>query len=104
MIAANVFMQQLAPDAKRGRIMSFYMLGNVGTIPIGSLIFYGGLGEWLGPTTMFFIGGIIFFIAIGLFTLKLKAIRQQACPIFMKKELLKSRDQLNKIWPLLIQQ
>ena len=90
MIVSNVFVQHLTPNEKRGRVMSIFAMGNIGMIPLGSLVFYGGLGEWLGPMWMFFIGGVIFLVAIALFIVVLPQIRQEAMPIFVQKGLIEA--------------
>jgi MFS family permease len=62
----NTLLQQIVPDAFRGRVMSAFMLTFVGVMPFGNLM-AGGLAEILGvPATLMF-GGIIctvFFITI----------------------------------------
>ena len=46
--ASNTLVQTLSPEEKRGRVMSFYTMSFVGTMPFGSLL-GGALAHYTGP-------------------------------------------------------
>lgn len=60
--ATNATLQQIVPDALRGRVMSLYML-DVGLAPIGTLL--GGLSTQVfgGPFTVLVMGGLIIVLS-----------------------------------------
>lgn len=92
-----IFVQQVMPKEYIGQIMGVISMVSFGTIPIGSVIFYGGIGEPFGIMTAFFIAGIILLLAALWYIKQLPKIRQYAAPIFVEKGLLKNINELNKI-------
>jgi MFS family permease len=53
----NTLVQTAIPDRMRGRIMSFYVLVFLGSMPFGNLV-SGRIAEWLGVVNAFRIGGV----------------------------------------------
>jgi fucose permease len=56
----NILIQSLAPDDRRGRVMSIYLLAYFGAIPLGALQ-AGVVAQWLGAAA-----GVGISAAIGL--------------------------------------
>ncbi|GAG79322.1 unnamed protein product, partial [marine sediment metagenome] len=71
-VTTSVFFQQIVAEEQRGRAMSILVLSVFGLVPFGSLIFFGGLGQWLGAMAMFRIAGFIGFIVFIIFLINLK--------------------------------
>ncbi|MCC6277151.1 MAG: MFS transporter [Oligoflexia bacterium] len=67
MIASNTAMQLLAPEEKRGRVMSILIMANVGMLPVGHLI-GGFLAHHFGPQKTLLLCAFGMF-AVGLITL-----------------------------------
>jgi len=56
MASSNTILQTIVDDDKRGRVMSFYVMGVMGTTPIGSLL-AGAAADRLGTPETLIIGG-----------------------------------------------
>jgi MFS family permease len=54
----NTLLQEIVPDELRGRVMSFYTMMFMGTMPIGSFL-AGTLGETLGVIWAVRIGALL---------------------------------------------
>jgi MFS family permease len=81
MTASNTIIQTLAPEDKRGRVMSYYTAAFVGMAPFGSL-FAGAMAHGIGaPRTVMVTGSCC--IAGGIwFRTRLRAIRREMRPIY----------------------
>jgi MFS family permease len=79
MASSNTVVQTLVDNDKRGRVMSFFTLAFVGTIPIGNLAM-GSLGKWIGVRHAMLIGGGTCLLTAGAFYLLLPGIRTAAAP------------------------
>ena len=55
--SSNTVIQTIVDDAKRGRVMSFYMMAFLGTAPFGSLL-AGSLSARIGAPDTLAIGGV----------------------------------------------
>jgi MFS family permease len=79
--ASNTIIQTLAPEDKRGRVMSYYTAAFVGMAPFGSLL-AGAMAHWIGaPRTVMVTGSCC--MAGGLwFWTRLPAIRREMRPIY----------------------
>ena len=81
MAASNTILQTIAPDDKRGRVMSFYTLAILGMNPIGSLL-SGLLAARIGvPATMICAGAICLAAALWFYG-KLPEVRRVIRPIY----------------------
>jgi len=49
-LSSNTLLQHIAPPELRGRVMAFYSMMMMGTVPLGALL-TGWLVEWLGLMT-----------------------------------------------------
>jgi MFS family permease len=84
MASSNTILQTIVDDDKRGRVMSFYVMGVMGTTPIGSLLAGVAAGRLGTPETLIIGGGCCLAGAL-LFTFKLQTIRQIIRPIYIEK-------------------
>lgn len=71
---ANTLLQITAPDAKRGRVMSFYSLVSQGTTQLGGLQ-AGFVADWIGAPVSVGIGACISLIYGAFITLRYKQVR-----------------------------
>ena len=67
--ASNTLIQTLSPEEKRGRIMSFYTMAFVGTMPFGSL-FGGALAHYVGVQATVILSGTCLLAGGFLFSLQ----------------------------------
>ncbi|HTV16727.1 MAG TPA: MFS transporter [Acidobacteriaceae bacterium] len=79
--ASNTIIQTLAPEDKRGRVMSYYTAAFVGMAPFGSLL-AGSMAQWIGaPRTVMVTGSCCIAGGCWFFT-RLRAIRKEMRPIY----------------------
>jgi len=85
--ASNTILQTISEDDKRGRVMSFYSIAFMGTVPLGNLL-SGVFSDLIGvPYTVLF-GGIFCIIGAIVFATRLPKIRKSVRPIYIKKEII----------------
>lgn len=65
----NTLVQTAIPDRMRGRIMSFYVLVFLGSMPFGNLM-SGRIAEWLGVVSALRIGAVASLIVAGILLLR----------------------------------
>ena len=87
MAASNTVIQTIVDDAKRGRVMSFYMMAFLGTVPFGSLI-AGSLSSRIGAPHTLLVGGICCVAGAAWFAKGLPAIRAAVRPIYVRMGIL----------------
>ncbi|MEO0092511.1 MAG: MFS transporter [candidate division WOR-3 bacterium] len=87
MASSNTFLQTIVDDDKRGRVMSFYTLAFMGTMPLGSLL-AGFLASKIGAQNTVLIGGIATIITAIIFAQKLPYLRTIIRPIYQKMGIL----------------
>ena len=83
MASSNTVIQTIVEDAKRGRVMSFYTMAFLGTVPLGSLI-AGSLSARIGAPHTLIVGGICCIIGGALFARALPELRTHVRPIYVK--------------------
>jgi MFS family permease len=88
---SNTIIQSLAPEDKRARVMSYYMMAFFGASPFGSLL-AGTLAHRIGaPHTVFLTGA--FCVAGSLwFVFELPKVRAVMRPIYLQMGLLPAND------------
>ncbi len=64
MAGCNTSLQLIAPDARRGRMMSLYTLLSSGVFPIGALV-VGTLSQSWGVSIAFAVNGLVGLVALG---------------------------------------
>ncbi|MCU0857225.1 MAG: MFS transporter [Pontiellaceae bacterium] len=84
MAATNTVLQTIVEDDKRGRVMSFYSMAFMGTVPLGSLL-AGVLVPLIGAPVTVILSGIFCLIAAAFFITKLKPLRQMIHLIYVRK-------------------
>lgn len=85
--ASNTMLQTISEDDKRGRVMSFYSIAFMGTVPLGNLL-SGFFSDIIGvPYTVLF-GGVFCVIGAVIFASRLPRIRKLVRPIYIKKEII----------------
>lgn len=87
MASSNTVLQTLTDDDKRGRVMSFYTMAFMGTIPFGNLI-SGMLASIIGEAYTVLISGVSSLVVAVYFMRKLPEIRKHARPIYVKKNII----------------
>lgn len=87
MAACNTFLQTIADDDKRGRVMSLYVMAFMGLSPFGSLL-YGGMATAIGAPTTFLIGGILCVVGAAVFAWKFSSVRGLVHEVYIKKGIL----------------
>ncbi len=91
MASSNTVIQTIVDDEKRGRVMSFYTMAFLGTVPLGSLI-AGSLSSRIGAPRTLVIGGICCIAGAALFARALPVLRTHVRPIYIKLGLLNAAE------------
>jgi len=81
--ASNTVLQTITEDDKRGRVMSFYSMAVMGTVPFGSLL-AGWLAKFIGTPWTIFAGGLTTIIGALFFLRKLPELRRMVQPVYVK--------------------
>ena len=81
MAASNTFLQTVADDDKRGRIVSMYTMAYIGLAPFGSLL-AGAFAQRLAAPLTIALGGVSVMIAAGLFAYQVPIFRELVRPIY----------------------
>ena len=82
--SSNTVLQTLVEEDKRGRVMSFYTMAVMGTVPFGSLL-AGTLAHTIGAPQTVLIGGLCCLAGALLFERKLPLLRSLIRPIYVSK-------------------
>jgi len=86
--ATNTLLQTFVEDRMRGRVMAFYTMAFIGTMPIGSLL-SGALAQQLGTAVSLTIAGLITLFGSAYFCYSVPAFRQVLRPIYEERGILK---------------
>lgn len=87
MAASNTIIQTVVPEDRRGRVMSYYTMAFVGTMPFGALI-SGAVAHSIGaPLTVMITGSVVVLGAIW-FATRLGRIREAIRPVYQKMGIL----------------
>jgi MFS family permease len=87
MAVSNTIIQTIVDEDKRGRVMSFYTMAFMGTIPFGSLL-AGMLADQIGSPETLLFGGIGCVVAAVWFARALPRLRKFVRPIYIEKGIL----------------
>jgi MFS family permease len=91
MAVSNTLLQTIVEEDKRGRVMSFYTVAVMGTMPFGSLL-AGAMGARIGAPHTLLISGICCIVGALWFAKTLPSLRRDVRPIYVKRGILpKSR-------------
>jgi MFS family permease len=78
---SNTIIQTLAPEEKRGRVMSYYTMAFVGMAPFGSLL-AGGLAHWIGAPHTVQLTGAMCCLGGLWFLRQMPAVRKDMRPVY----------------------
>ena len=81
---SNTILQTIVEERLRGRVMSFYTMAFLGTVPIGSLV-GGVVADRFGVTMTVFMSGVACLAAGAWFASRLPAIRAVIRPIYRER-------------------
>ena len=81
MAASNTFLQTVAEDDKRGRVISLYTMAFIGVAPLGSLL-AGALAQRLNAPATIAVGGGVCVVAALLFARRIPRFRELVRPIY----------------------
>jgi MFS family permease len=84
MAASNTVVQTIIDDDKRGRVMSFFALAFLGTMPFGSLL-GGALAHRIGAPATVILGGSLCATGAVLFARMLPRLREIVRPIYITR-------------------
>ncbi|MBN1145452.1 MAG: MFS transporter, partial [Bacteroidales bacterium] len=87
--AANTMLQTLADEDKRGRVMSFYAMALLGTMPIGNLL-AGSVASGIGLSGTMLIGGLVTVFSAIWFEFQRRSMRKSVRHIYMSKGIISS--------------
>jgi MFS family permease len=87
MASSNTIIQTIVDEDKRGRVMSFYMMAFLGTVPFGSLI-AGWMSSRVGAPNTLRFGGICCLAGAVWFATELPRIRAVVRPIYVRMGIL----------------
>lgn len=85
----NTILQTVVEDGMRGRVMSFFAMAFMGTVPFGSLM-AGWLADSIGVTWTLMIGGLCCVLASLAYTRQLPLIREMVRPVYVKMGIISS--------------
>ncbi len=88
--ATNTVIQTLVDDHVRGRVMSFYAMSFVGTMPLGSLV-AGILSPQIGASWVMTGAGVIGLLAVFAYYRALPTIRSAMRPVYESKGILQPK-------------
>ncbi|MBU8898577.1 MFS transporter [Corallococcus sp. M34] len=83
MAACNTVLQTIVEERMRGRVMSFYSMAFMGTVPFGSLL-AGSLASRVGAPFTIALGGAACIVAAVLFRWRLPSLREHVRPIYAR--------------------
>jgi MFS family permease len=84
MASSNTILQTIVDEEKRGRVMSFYVMCVMGTVPFGSLL-SGTIASTIGTPVTIFIGGVFCIAGTLLFVRKLPELKKSVRQIYIEK-------------------
>jgi len=88
--AINTLLHTLVDEDKRGRVMSFYAMSLMGTVPIGNLI-AGTIASGIGIPYTFLAAGLTTGLAAAWFESSRKSLRKYVHPIYLSKGIIKEQ-------------
>jgi MFS family permease len=80
----NTIIQSVVDDDKRGRVMSYFTMFFIGSLPIGHLA-AGWLAERIGAPMTFLAGGVVCALAGITFAIRLPSFRDHLRPIYVER-------------------
>lgn len=87
MASSNSVLQTICDDDKRGRVMSFYTMAFMGTVPLGQLL-AGAVAKWVSLPNTLLLSGLCCIAGAGVYGLYLASFRRQVGPVYERLGLL----------------
>jgi MFS family permease len=87
MASSNTIIRTIVPEDMRGRVMAFYTMAFMGTVPFGSLL-AGGLAGRIGAPRTLLVGGCACIVGGAVFGWQLPRLRQLARPVYVERGIL----------------
>lgn len=84
MASTNTMIQTIVDDHMKGRVMSFYAMSMVGSMPVGSFL-SGFISSWIGAPDTLLIFSLISTLAVLWFWRSMPRFRQELRPIYERK-------------------
>lgn len=84
MASCNTVLQTIVEDDMRGRVMGFFTMAFMGTVPVGTLL-SGWLAQKLGVASTVMIGGSVCIAGAIWFARELPELRKLVRPIYVKR-------------------
>ncbi|WP_439482558.1 MFS transporter [Cyclobacterium plantarum] len=84
---SNTLLQTIAPEEKRGRVLSFYIMLFMGALSLGSFLI-GMLTDWIGAPFTLLIGSMGVLLMGGYYARSLPLLRKRTYRAIKKSELL----------------
>ncbi|MCX6004709.1 MAG: MFS transporter [Chloroflexi bacterium] len=84
MAGSNTFLQSIADDDKRGRVMSLFVMAFMGLTPFGSLLF-GGMANVMGTPATLLAGGLLCLAGAVVFGWKFSKVRGMVHDAYIRK-------------------
>jgi len=78
--SSNTLLQTIVEDAKRGRVLSFFLMAYFGTTPFGSLV-AGAISARIGAPYTLAIGGAFCLVGVAWFASRLRLLHEDIQPI-----------------------
>jgi MFS family permease len=88
-VAANTMIQSIVDDDKRGRVMSYFAMFFIGSLPIGHLA-GGYLADVIGAPRAFLVGGSLCALAGLVFAVRMKSFREPLREAYARRGVLPS--------------
>ncbi len=79
--SSNTILQTICDDDKRGRVMSFYTMAFMGTVPLGQLL-AGWLAHYISLPSTLLISGCVCIAGAAAYASRLRTFRRQILPIY----------------------
>lgn len=87
MSSSNTVLQTLVDDDKRGRVMSFYTMAFMGTMPFGSIM-AGFSADMIGAPATIRLGGLFCILGAAIYASQLKELKRTIYPVYRKNGLI----------------
>jgi MFS family permease len=91
MASTNTIIQTIVDENFRGRVMGFYTMAFLGTVPIGSLI-AGIAADRVGAAATIRTGGLICLVAGAWFAYRLPSLRALVRPLYIERGIIAAPD------------
>lgn len=89
--SCNTIVQSVVDDDKRGRVMSYYTMFFIGSMPLGHLA-AGALAERIGAPFTFLAGGVTCALAGAIFAARLPSFRHYLRPVYVTRGIIPSTE------------